>query len=268
MLHCIKMRRRLGLAVLSWFLGLAVPAAAEPLVVRYEVRAAGLAVMTMLAHLDLAPGHYRLRTEVQSTGLAAILGNSRQVTSTEGSWQASTPRPLRYRAEGIWRGSPRQVAMDWPTPEAPVIRQLVPPPESEREAVPPALQRDTMDGLSAMVLLSRAAAETGRCEGVAPVFDGRRRADYRAATEGRERLAESAGFSGEALRCAIEVRVLAGWRSEQDATAGRVPQRATAWLARLRPDWPVLPVRIDLPSRWFGSVRISLLGASPDPAGR
>ena len=250
--------RPLGPALL--LLGaLAGPARAEPLTARYEVRAAGLAVMTVLAHVDLAATHYRLRTEVKATGLAAVLGDSHQMTSIEGAWRGSLPRPLRYRAEGVWRGAPRQVAMDWPTPEEPVISRLVPPNEAEREAVPPALRRDTIDGLSAVVLLARAAAESGRCEGTAPVFDGRRRADYQAVTEGRERLAEP-GFAGEALRCGIEMRVLAGRRGDQDPAEAKTPQRATAWLARLSANGPVLPVRIDLPSRWFGTIRIHLQG--------
>jgi hypothetical protein len=243
----------------------ASPASAEPLRARYEVRAAGLAVMTVLAHLDFAAAHYRLRTEVRATGLATVLGDSRQTTSIEGTWRGNLPRPLRYRAEGIWRGAPRQVAMDWPTPEEPVVSLLVPPNDAEREAVPPTLRRGTIDGLSAIVLLGRAAAESGRCDGVVPVFDGRRRADYHAVTEGRERLAESGGFAGEAMRCTVEVRVLAGRLSDQDANEAKTPQRATAWLARLSPGGPVLPVRIDLPSRWFGTVRIHLLGVEPDP---
>jgi Protein of unknown function (DUF3108) len=260
MLHCtIRPHRRACLAALLLFGGLAAPAVAEPLVARYAVRAAGLTVMTVLAEVELAAAYYRLRTEVRATGVAAILGDSHQVTSIEGAWRGSLPRPLRYRAEGVWRGAPRQVAIDWPTPEEPVISRLVPANEPEREAVPPALRRDTIDGLSAVVLLARAAAESGRCEGTAQVFDGRRRAEYQAVTEGRDRLAEP-GFAGEALRCGIAMRVLAGRHAGQDPEPAKTPQHATAWLARLSADGPVLPVRIDLPSRWFGTIRIQLQG--------
>lgn len=245
-----------------------LPAQAEPLVARYEVRAAGLTVMQVEALFDLERPNYLVQTRIRTTGLAGVFSNSNQITSTEGSWRGTDPLPARYRVEGIWRGGKRVVVMDWVAPGQPVVRAIEPPNEAEREPVPPNLQRDTMDALSALAKLTRTVARTGRCDAEAAVFDGRRRADYSVRTEGREMLAPEGGFGGEALRCAVEVRLVAGLRGDQDPVEARKPQPATAWLARALPDRGPIPVRIELPSRWFGTIRVILASVEPAPAGQ
>ena len=257
MIRRLALTAALGLALLPQAAG------ADPVLARYEVRAAGLTVMQVIARFDIERPRYQVRTEIHATGLASILGNSHQVTSTEGRWRGSDPLPERYRVEGTWRNAPRVVVMDWVVPGQPVVSALQPPNDAEREPVPVALQRETMDGLSALAKLARTVTETGRCETTAAVFDGRRRADYRAVTEGRQALRDGA-FQGEALRCGVEMRMLAGRRGDQDAEEAAKPQRATAWLARPLADHAAVPVRIELPSRWFGTIRVVLIGIEPE----
>jgi uncharacterized protein DUF3108 len=133
--------------------------------------------------------------------------------------------------------------------------------------VPEALKRGTVDALSAMAKLLRAVADTGRCEGEAPVFDGRRRSDFRAWTEGLDELPRGRGgaFAGPALRCAFMGKLIAGRHAEQDrGNDGRPPPPVVAWVARPLPGRAaVVPVLIELPTRWFGTVRVVLAGAEP-----
>jgi hypothetical protein len=243
------------------------PAAAEPVLARYEVRAAGLTVMRVTAGIDIDAQRYRISTRVEIAGLADLFASGDQVTAAEGVWQAADPAPRHYRVSGTWRGGPRRVEIDWGTDGRPQVGTLVPPAEAEREPVPEPLRLRTMDALSALAKLVRTVAETGACDLTAAVFDGRRRADYTARTEGIERLPEAEVATGRALRCGFESRLLAGRRGDQDPEAAQRPQPGTAWLAQLRPGLPPLPVRVELPSRWFGTIRVLLVALEPLPAG-
>lgn len=243
-------------------------AAAEPVIARYEVRFAGLHVMDVEAQFDLDGPRYRVITRTRTTGLAGALSRSDQVTMVEGAWRGTEPLPVRFRAEGTWRGDRRETAMDWVAPGQPVLLRMEPPREPEREPVPEALQRGTVDTLSAMAKLARIATQTGRCEGAAAVFDGRRRADITAWTEGLQPLPAGGAFGGQALRCGFESRLLAGARLDREPEEARKPQPATAWLARPMPDQPVIPMRIELPTRWFGSIRVVLSGFGPTRSGQ
>jgi hypothetical protein len=253
----------LGLALL------ATPAAAEPVLARYEVRAAGLSVMQIEALLDLDGPRYLMRLRLRSSGVMGLFSGGDQVTLAEGAWHGTEPVPARYRLDGQWQGMPRQVALDYAAPgQPPLLRAIEPPIESWREPVPDPLRRGTMDSLSAIAKLSRVVAGTGRCDTAAPVFDGRRRVDYAVRTAGVEHLPPEGAFAGPALRCAFEGRVIAGVRSDQDPDEARRPQPATAWLAEVLPGRPPLPVRIELPSRWWGRIRVVLTAIEPAPPSR
>jgi hypothetical protein len=246
-------------------------AGAEPFLARYEARAAGLGVMRVEALFDLdAPGGgYRITARLRPVGVAALFGGE-QVTSVEGRWRGAEPVPARFRMEGTSRTGRRHVAMDYDGPGGmPVLRALVPPNDAEREAVPPELQRGTMDALSALAKLTRTVARTGRCDDAAATFDGRRRADYVVRTAGTELLPpDGAGaYAGQALRCAFEGRLIAGRRAGQDPEEAARPHPATAWIARVPGASTPVPVRIDLPSRWFGAVRVMLVGIEPAEVG-
>jgi hypothetical protein len=209
-----------------------------------------------------------LRTRIRTTGVAGVFSRGDQVTSAEGAWRGTEPVPARYRVEGTWRGDRREVVMDWPSPDRPVLSVLEPPNEPDREPVPEGLRRNTVDALSALAKLTRIVNRTGRCDAAAAVYDGRRRADYTVQTEGLQVLQPEGAFGGEALRCAFESRLLAGRRSDRDAEWARKPQPATAWLGRPLPGREAIPVRMEMPSRWFGAIRVVLAGVETLPSGQ
>ena len=243
---------------------LAAPAGArEAVLARYDVLAGGMRVLAVEARFEFSPQGYRLRLASETTGVVTIFGRSRQVTLSEGRWRGTEAVPVRYRVEGEWRGVPRQVALDYAAPGQPVVLALHPPLEPDREPVPEGLRRGTMDGLSALATLSRTIAGTGRCDAVAAVYDGRRRVDYTARTLSQDQLPPGAGWSGEALRCGVESRVQAGFHGDEPRGAAARPQTGMAWIAPLAPGGMPLPVRVELPSRWFGTLRVQLVEARP-----
>ncbi len=241
---------------------LATPAGAQPLHAVYEVYAGGFTVLEFELALDVRDGAYRVQSAFRTRGMAATFAPGEQVTRAEGGWRGAEARPSAYSTEGQWRGRARRIVLGWEGVD-PVVRTLD-PPEEEREAVPAEMRRGTVDLLSALASLTRRVQQTGRCEATLRVFDGRRLSDYAAVTETRDRIAPwRSAWHGEALRCGFEARQVAGFRRDQSREEAAAPHRGTAWLATPYAGAPPIPVRVDIPTRWFGTATAVLVRAEP-----
>ncbi|WP_270934071.1 DUF3108 domain-containing protein [Falsiroseomonas oryzae] len=236
-------------------------AAAEALRATYEVYALGSTVLELEARFELTRDAYRVETTLRTRGIAALVASGEQLSRVRGGWAGERPQPADFVTEGVWRGRMRRIALDWDGAE-PRVLDLVPSEAEERDPVPEAMRRGTVDVLSALAQLARQVAREGHCELTAPVFDGRRRSDFATRTEGREILRPWRGaWQGEALRCGFEGRLVAGFRRDQDRAEAAAPQRGTAWIAPPYAGAPAIPVRLDIPTRWFGTATAVLLRA-------
>jgi hypothetical protein len=250
------MRRLLLLPLLA-----PLPAAAQSVTAHYEVYAGGMTILQLEARFDFSPTAYRMETRLRTRGMAATFVPGEQVTQVAGDWSGATPTPREYVTQGTWRGRFRRIAMEWRGGE-PRVTDLTPPETEEREPVPPAQRIGTLDALSALALVARSVEQTGGCDTATPVFDGRRRTEYRARTERREIIPAWRGaWTGEALRCAFEGRVTAGFRLDQDRAQAAQPTTGTAWVASPFAGAPAIPVRIEIPNRWTGQATAVLLRA-------
>lgn len=233
----------------------------------YAAYWSGFSIATMDASLELGAEAYRVEATMRTAGLLAMFVRGEQVTLAEGRIEpAKTPlalRPQRFLMEGRWRDRLRRVALAW-AGERPEVLALLPANQEEREPVPPELQHGTVDTLTALAALVRLVALENRCDGAAQVFDGRRRSDFTAVTEGMETLEPHrwSGFSGPALRCRFEGRQIAGFWKEQDRAEAAKPRGGTAWFASPGPGLPVIPVRIEADSAW-GTVYVHMTRAGP-----
>ncbi len=246
---------------------LAQPTVAQPateLHAGYETYAVGVPVAQMQTSFGLGPTDYRIALAFHTTGLIGALFGGHQTSNVVGRWEGDRPQPLHFTGDGVWRGQARQIAIDYQGGE-PLVRKLVPAQDAEREPVPAELQARSIDTLSAVALLMRRVAKTGRCDIEARTFDGRRAVDVAAHTVGPEPLEPSSRttFAGTALRCDFEGRMLAGFLREGDQSALRKPQHGSAWFASVVPGAPPIPVRISFDTRWFGPATMYLTGAGP-----
>jgi hypothetical protein len=242
-----------------------VPAgvSAQALRAVYEVHAAGMVVMELDARVELSHDAYRVETALRTRGIAAVVASGEQVSRASGGWAGAAARPAAFVSEGVWRGRMRRMALSWQGGD-PQIVELTPPETEEREPVPAAMRRGTTDLLSAIAALARQVRQEGRCDAHAPLFDGRRRSEFATRSEGREVIRPWRGaWHGEALRCGFEGRQVAGFRRDQEPSAAAAPQRGTAWIAAPYPGAPPIPVRLDIPTRWFGTATAVLLRADP-----
>ncbi len=254
--NCQTMRCSTALAAL---LLLATPAAAESVRAHYRAYAAGLPVAALDADWDVQPGAYQVRLGFRTLGALALAYSGGSSSTAEGRFEGARALPRRFYSAGTIRGAQRVTQIDYPRAE-PQVRQLVPPNDDEREPVPPADQAGTIDSLSALALLVRTVNETGRCDGGARTFDGRRLGELAVRT-GPVQTLDPTGrstYSGPALRCDFEGRQLGGFIKDGDQAALRRPQRGTAWFAALTPGGPKVPVRIEVQTRWVGAVTMYL----------
>ncbi len=239
------------------------PAAAQALRATYEVHAAGMVVMELEARFDLAPEGYRVETRLRTRGIAAVIASGEQTTRVSGGFAGAVAQPAGYVSEGTWRGRPRRIALDWQG-GTPRVIELLPPNEEEREPVPDPLRTGTVDALSALAALSRQLAWEQGCTRDTPVFDGRRRSDFTTSGARWERMLPWRGaWAGDALRCDFEGRQVAGFRRDGEGREAATPQRGTVWFAAPYAGAPPVPVRVDIPTRWFGTATAVLLRAEP-----
>ncbi len=245
-------------AALLALAALATPARAHSLdrwYATYSVAAAGVGVMEAVVRVELGAAGYRVESEVRTRGVAAAVVSGRQRTEVEGSWGPSGPIPTRYATEGVWRGQPRRVVIEYPAGGLPRVVAMEPPSEVERRPVPPEMTRGAVDGLSAIAWLVREAQRTGSCAGEKRLYDARQVTLISSRPVRTEPVPE-----GTALRCALESRVLAGSRLDRDEAEAARPQPITAWFASTQPGAPPVPIRIELASRWWGTVTATLTG--------
>ncbi len=250
--------RRLALPVL---LLLSAPVRGEPVRAHYQAYAAGLPVAAMDADWDVQPGAYRVHLAFRTLGPLALAYRGGTDSVAEGRFDAGRALPRRFYSAGVLRGQQRVTQLDY-AGDSPQVRQLVPPNDEEREAVPPAEQAGTTDSLSALALLVRQVNLTGRCDGQVRTFDGRRLGEMAARTGPVQELEPTSrsSYAGPALRCDFEGRQLGGFIRDGDREALRRPQRGTAWFAAATPGGPRLPVRVAVQTRWVGEVTMYVTG--------
>ncbi len=230
----------------------------------YAAYVAGLRVFELEVALDVARDRYRVDLAYRTAGVlgAVVSGGLRSVS--QGRFVAGQVAPSHLSVDGEWRGKPRRTEIDY-IDAIPVVRVLEPPSEEEREVVPAALQRGTVDSVGSVLALLRQLEDGRGCDGARRVFDGRRLSEIAATGAGQEVLEPTgrSSFSGPTTRCDFQGRLLAGFMLADDRARAARPQSGSAWMARVLPNAPPLPVRMVFDARWLGHVTMYLTSVTP-----
>jgi hypothetical protein len=253
------MTLRLPVAILAGaaLLGGVTAARATPFEATYAVSQSGLTVLDVHLALQLTEASYRLTSVSRARGFLRWFMPGEQRAEVRGGLVGREVRPLRYITQGQGRSGPRRTVMEFIS-GTPRLAVLEPPEGPDRIPVSPDQMQGTIDSLSALVRLSLDAAATGRCDLSGSVFDGRRRLEWSSRTLG---VGTPPGdvVSGQALRCALESRLVAGFRRGDDPAEVGKPREAEAWIAVLGPGLPPMPVRVEFPSTFLGALRLDLV---------
>jgi hypothetical protein len=262
--------RRAAPSLLALSLLISAPALAQDaseLRASYNLYAAGFHVMQLDAAFGVGPHSYQVRLSYHTTGVVSLFHYGHQVNTVVGTWEGGKPQPQQFQSVGVWQGQDKVTLIDYMHGQ-PLIRSLIPSQEKEREPVPLSLQQNSVDSLSAVALLIRRVVDTGRCDASARMFDGNRASEITAHTVGEEVLApdDHSIFSGKTLRCDFIGQMLAGFLYEDTSTFDRRPLHGTAWLARMGPGEPPVPVRMQFETHWFGDATLYMAQFGPSAA--
>ena len=231
-------------------------AQAEPL--HYAVYAGGAKLVVITTGYDVTASSYRAYINYRTTGPAAALFSGGTDTVVTGRLVGGAPRPDRLISQGMLRGEPRMTQIDYEQ-DTPRVVKMEPPTDVPREPVPVAAQAHTVDGLTAIVSLIQQVTTTGRCEGRTMVYDGRRLTEVTVITAGTDMLPATSRsrYAGPAMRCTITSRMVAGFLVDKDDMM-RKPLQSQVWFASLKEGAAPVPVRITVPTRWFGDASVYL----------
>ena len=208
----------------------------------YEVRYGPLRVVSMELTSEVAGDRYRATTAFKTEGLYGLLFPWHAESESQGRREGALLQPCWHRADGVYRSERRTVAIDY-QPDGAVDAHVTPPPEDKvRDAVPEALQRATVDPLTAGLL-----AVGAECQGRLPVFDGRRRYDLRLEELAPAMVPESSGalYEGSARRCRATVEARAGYWRDDPRKSGK-PTTLDFWIASPGEHLPGVPVYLEL----------------------
>jgi hypothetical protein len=232
-------------------------AALEPgrVALTYEVYSGGFHLLTVDVDLAMAGERYGVTTRMQTAGFLSWILSWSQVAASEGLIRNDAMSPERHRSEGQIRGRRRAVEIDYEKGLVSAVRVDPRPADDEdRDEVPPAVQRQGIDPMSAILgAVQRISAGRG-CDGRLPVFDGRRRYDLVLTDRGRHEMPETrySGFSGEALQCDFLYEPIAGHnrrRPDPERSEKRNIQSGRVYAA-VATGSLVMPVRVEIDSDW------------------
>lgn len=272
----MKLRRYLVLS--SILVALVFPGAAKstgvdsatgdhPLALDYAVYIGGFRVVDIALTAHLAERSYRVNMDLKADGLLNSFFNWSMSARSSGKIEDSKIVPLKAGHDSRWRGKERRIRLVYRTMGPPEVEAFPVATDDERGIVLPEHRvgaRDLAGGILATLL---SIGGTDSCAHSEPVFDGRRRYDLVFEQVGRDRLkpTEYSPFGGDALRCTLRIRKIAGFRLKQSRSRWMSGGQVTVWIGRPFDGAPPVLVRMEMETA-FGPLRAHLSGAKRHPA--
>lgn len=225
----------------------------------YDVYVGGSQVADLRVTVDRVGDRYRMVSEIELVGLAAILSDWKARGEAEGALTGARPVPVRYASYNLVRGENRRVEIAY---DAGTVAEVIAVPSNEEDArdpVSPDQQRGTVDPLSAVLAASLSPAD---CGGDRRLFDGRRLTEIRvqSATSAAAPVTDYGIYAGPATLCRVSI-VRTGGTSRQWEGERQTPSDVSIWLAPVADDLAV-PVRLEAETSW-GFMRTHLMGVHP-----
>lgn len=158
-----------------WAAGaLAGAAAAEEIVLDYDMRVMGFGVAYARVTASIEDTRYTINVAGENTGLADLFGSLTLAAAATGSFPGRVVVPTQFATNNLYDGAPRQTRVMWTGPEAnPEV--VTPSLEAEdRTPIPDDARQDALDPISALLAFAYGGPSRNQCAGSLKVYDGRR----------------------------------------------------------------------------------------------
>jgi hypothetical protein len=254
------------LIVIIAFMTITTSAYAKDIHLTYNVYAGGFQAMEAKLSFSGVKKTYEIKFDATTKGTIGKLFPWRGIYETEGLTGAKTT-PRSAEAISVWDGESKKVEMRYDSKGNIISRKIN--GKSEKLQNRTELSKDTVDMLTATLIMLQSVEKKSTCNGKVPVFDGKRRFNINFKEDGKITVKPSkySIFSGEAMRCVVTVEPVAGFR-ERDKKRGWLAVQEhsksnkalpTLFVARRSKHEPYVPVRMEIKSS-YGAVIAHLTG--------
>ena len=238
-------------------------ASENDLALGYAIYVGGVQALSLGIDLDTAMQAYDMKLALKTEGLIGRLFPWSMDAFSRGQFAADGVRPASAGQRSLWNGKERATQLAY-RPDGTVAVTAVPPQDdAARPQVPDQQTIGTVDLVSAILAVLKHVQGGEPCQASVPVFDGRRRYDFTARPLGNTMLRRSAysKFEGEATACRVFVRPVNGFTPRRTNIIDLTDENAlTVWIARLAPDLPPVPVKLDMDTE-LGAIRAHIANA-------
>lgn len=232
----------------------------------YEVWAGGVRVLEAEIVMRTEGGRYRMELSAELVGPPSWVEEYHLKGFSEGVVGEAGPEPELYRLESQEGDDDHWVQLAY-ADGMPLVEADTNLEKKKREPVEDAQKQDSVDPLTGLLSLVLQVAGAGSCEGLVPVFDGRRRFDVSLADKGAGELPKSRynAYEGPTQRCAVTLKPIAGYRySGRDKQ--QFPSEVILQGASIVDGLPPLPVRLETETS-YGALILHLVDYEAiDPA--
>lgn len=212
---------------------------------RFDANLGGLTFGSIDMSADFDGPRYRAESVVRTEGIADVVLRQIFDLEAEGLHGPERMATARYRARNTDQDNIQHVDMIYEA-GAPTVVADPPYDNASRVPVSQAALRQTVDPLSSMLVPGTAADRTA-CERTVPVYDGRRRYDFRMRYVGMSEISpRGSAYAGPAVRCSAILVPIAGYKRDTIREMRRDPLPISVWLAPVEGAGVLVPVRIEV----------------------
>jgi hypothetical protein len=237
----------LGVAAVA-LLSISPSAAADRhLSLEFEAYVGGINALTVGVDAGLRPDAYNVDFRFGTRGLVSWILDWKMNAYSRGAFAKDRLVPASAATDSLWSGDKRTTRLDY-AKDGSVSVALVPPPDGDdRNPVPDALKRGTVDISSALLGTLEAVGRTGSCARRVKVYDGRRRYDLVFEDAGTTTLGPDSEsvYHGEARVCRLWIDPKAGFRKVRSRMDWATGDYAKIYIARVFAGGPPVPVALE-----------------------
>ncbi len=232
----------------------------------YELWAGGLHALTFETKLTSKAPLYQVDLAVRTEGVIGRMFPFTMQARTLGEKKLDGLRPQRFGSRARWKGNDRRVTLRYGA-DGSLTTEVVPPPEDDnRDPVPQAQRRGTLDPMSAILAMIEATSQTGQCSARIPVFDGRRRYDMVLRHIGPAEIKPTSYsvYAGPVTECRAGFERVAGFWNNRRFQECRLNE-VRVFIAPVLDGAPPVPVRVEAKNDYL-AVRAHLVNARFEPS--